>query len=251
MPNGPAATGPVLLRADSGFWSGKVFARLARAGWQFSIGVRMQPMCARRSSRSTRLPGRPWMTTRPPRSPRSPRPVLGDYRLIVRRVRTLNAQGELLPSWEHFPFATNRTEPIQLVEAEHRQHAVVELVIRDLKDQALTHFPSGQFHANSAWTVIAALAHNLLRWTEVIGLGAPAVRTARTLRRRLLAIELYPEVVDGDEEEGGVPSRLIKTDRRKAEKEGTPWQMFAGSPSGRTTRIRSRSMISLVRALAG
>jgi hypothetical protein len=41
--------------------------------------------------------------------------------------------------------------------------------------------------------------------------------------------ELYPNVVDGPEEEGGVPSRLIKTDRRKAEKEGTPWWMFAGS----------------------
>jgi len=34
--------------------------------------------------------------------------------------------------------------------------------------------------------VIACLAHNLLRWTSVIGLaGRP---TARTLRRRLLAI---------------------------------------------------------------
>jgi hypothetical protein len=28
--------------------------------------------------------------------------------------------------------------------------------------------------------------------------------------------------VDGVEEKGGVPSRLIKTDRRKAGKEGTP-----------------------------
>src|SRR3954454_12712764 len=55
--------------------------------------------------------------------------------------------------------------------------------------------------------------------------------------------ELYPDVVDGLEEEGGVPSRLLKTDRRKAEKEGTPWWMFAGSPSGRTTtRSWSRSM---------
>jgi hypothetical protein len=114
--------------------------------------------------------------------------TLADQRLIVRRVRTLNAQGELLPSWEHFPFATNRTEPLAVVEAEHRQHAVVELVIRDLKDQALAHFPSGQFNANSAWTVIAALAHNLLRWTELIGLPGRAIRAARTVRRRLLAL---------------------------------------------------------------
>lgn len=29
------------------------------------------------------------------------------------------------------------------VDAEHRQHAQVELVIRDLDDQAFAHFPSG------------------------------------------------------------------------------------------------------------
>jgi putative endonuclease len=63
--------------------------------------------------------------------------------------------------------------------------------------------------------------------------------------------ELYPEVVDACEEEGGVPSRLMKTDRRKAGKEGTPWQMFAGSPSGRRMRVGSRWMISRVRARAG
>ena len=74
------------------------------------------------------------------------------------------------------------------MEAEHRQHAVVELTIRDLKDQALQHFPSGQFNANAAWTVIACLAHNLLRWTTLIGLAGATVRTARTLRRRLLQI---------------------------------------------------------------
>ena len=38
-----------------------------------------------------------------------------------------------------------------MVEAEHREHAVVEQVIADLKDQALAHFPSGQFNANGAW----------------------------------------------------------------------------------------------------
>src|SRR3954470_6970984 len=37
------ASGPKLLRADSAFWSNRIFERLARAGWQYSIGVRMQP----------------------------------------------------------------------------------------------------------------------------------------------------------------------------------------------------------------
>jgi len=106
----------------------------------------------------------------------------------VRRVRTLGVQAELFPVWQHYPFATNRSEEITLVEAEHRQHAVVELCIRDLKDQALEHFPSGQFNANGAWTVIACLAHNLLRWTEQLGLPNTTSRTARTIRRRLLAL---------------------------------------------------------------
>ena len=35
------ASGVCLLRADSGFWNIKVFERLEKAGWQYSIGVRM------------------------------------------------------------------------------------------------------------------------------------------------------------------------------------------------------------------
>ena len=109
-------------------------------------------------------------------------------RLIVRRTRLVGAQAELWPDWRHHAFLTNRTDPLEQVEAEHRQHAVVELAIRDLKNQALAHFPSGKFLANAAWTVIAALAHNLLRWTTLIGLPDTVIPTARTLRRRLLTV---------------------------------------------------------------
>ena len=56
--------------------------------------------------------------------------------MIVRRTRLIGAQAELWPDWRHFPFLTNRTDALEVVEAEHRQHAVVELTIRDLKDQA-------------------------------------------------------------------------------------------------------------------
>jgi hypothetical protein len=85
----------------------------------------------------------------------------------------------------HFAFITNRTDEIAEVQAEHRDHAVVEQVIVDLKDQALAHFPSGHFHANGAWTVLAALAHSMLRWTQLLGLPGQTVRAARALRRRL------------------------------------------------------------------
>jgi hypothetical protein len=186
--NRAGAIGPKLLRADSGFWNKKIFARLAKAGWQFSIGVRMQPAVR---VAIEQIPEHTWQTLAdyPPTSEAQiAETMLGDHRLIVRRVRTLDAQGELLPTWELFPLLTNRTDALALVESEHRQHAVVELCIRDLKDQALAHFPSGHFFANAAWTVIAALAHNLLRWTGVLGLPGRTVRVARTLRRRLLAI---------------------------------------------------------------
>jgi hypothetical protein len=37
------ASGPKLLRANPGFWNKQTFTKLDQAGWQFSIGVRLQP----------------------------------------------------------------------------------------------------------------------------------------------------------------------------------------------------------------
>jgi hypothetical protein len=182
------ANGVKLFRADSGFWNTKVFERLEQAGWTYSIGVRLTKALA---ALVEQIAEEAWTTIGDyPDSGEAQiaETMLGDRRLIVRRVRTLGLQGVLFPDWQHFPFVTNRGDEIAIVEAEHRQHAVVELVIRDLKDQALAHFPSGHFHANSAWTVIAALAHNLLRWTELLGLPDRVVRAARTVRRRLLTL---------------------------------------------------------------
>jgi hypothetical protein len=87
------------------------------------------------------------------------------FRLIARRTRLVGAQADLFPNWRHHAFLTNRTLPVLVADTDHRDHATIELVIRDLKDQALRHFPSGEFAANMAWTVIAALAHNLAHRT--------------------------------------------------------------------------------------
>src|SRR3954447_25150890 len=182
------ASGPKLLRADSAFWSNRIFERLARAGWQYSIGVRMQPHVRAAIEQIPDANWRPLADYPEGGEAQIAETTLAGRRLIVRRTRLIGAQGELFPDWRHFAFVTNRTEPLVLVESEHRQHAVVELAIRDLKDQALAHFPSGRFNANAAWTVIAALAHNLLRWTTLIGLPGTTVRAARTVRRRLLAL---------------------------------------------------------------
>jgi hypothetical protein len=182
------ATGSKLLRADSGFWNHKIMARLQSAGWLYSIGVRQQKHI---KAAITAIPEQDWQTLADyPEGGEAQiaQTMLGRQRLIVRRTRLVGAQAELWPDWRHFAFFTNRTDVIELVESEHRQHAAVELAIRDLKDQALAHFPSGKFTANAAWTVIAALAHNLLRWTTLIGLPDTIIPTARTLRRRLLTV---------------------------------------------------------------
>jgi hypothetical protein len=192
------ASGPKLLRADSGFWNKKLMARLQAAGWTYSIGVRQQAHIKAAIAAICEADWRPLIDYPEDGEAQIAQTMLGSQRLIIRRTRLLGDQAELWPDWRHFAFLTNRTEALEIVEAEHRQHAVVELCIRDLKDQALAHFPSGKFSANAAWTVIAALAHNLLRWTHLIALPGQTVRTARTLRRRLLTI----------------PGRLTRTARR-------------------------------------
>ena len=182
------ASGVKLLRADSGFWNNKVFQRLEAAGWQYSIGVRMQKGIR---AAVEQIEESAWQTIED--YPKDGQAQIAETtysakRLIVRRTRLLGPQAELWPDWRHFAFLTNRTEDITVVEAEHRDHAVVEQVIVELKDHALVHFPSGEFNANGAWTVLGALAHNLLRWTQLIGLPDSTMRAARTLRRRLLQI---------------------------------------------------------------
>ena len=188
----------IVVRADSGFENHKLMAALDRRGVQFSIAVKQS---ASIRALIDEIPDSAWSTV-------SDYPAGGEaqvaetalkgWRLIVRRTRLIGDQAELWPDWRHHAFATNRTLPALVADTDHRDHAEIELAIRDLKDQALAHFPSGRMHANSAWTVIAALAHNLARWTALIGLPDRAVQTARTRRRQLLQI----------------PGRLVHTARR-------------------------------------
>jgi GNAT superfamily N-acetyltransferase len=79
------------------------------------------------------------------------------------------------------------------------------------------------------------------------GLGVGSALIAGAER----AMEIYPDVVDGLEDEGGVPSRLLKTDAGVGRQEGTPWEMFAGSMEVAPSRLRSRWMSWLVRARGG
>ena len=93
-----------------------------------------------------------------------------EVRLIVRRVKpTPGSQLALFAKYEYHPFVTGREGSTIGLEADHRSHAEVELVIRDLKEGPWAHMPSGLFGANAAWLAIGAIAHNLARWAARLG----------------------------------------------------------------------------------
>ncbi len=188
----------IVIRADSGFENHKLMRDLDRRQVEFSIGVKQSKMIR---AQIAAIPQTDWVPVADypdTGEAQIAETTLGTFRLIVRRTRLVGKQAELFPDWRHHSFATNRTVPLLVADIDHRDHATIELAIRDLKDQALAHFPSGRMHANSAWTVIAAIAHNLGRWTTQIGLPHRPVQSARARRRHLLQI----------------PARLIRTSRR-------------------------------------
>ena len=194
--NRSGAIGPRVVRADSGFWSWKMIDRLTahRVGW--SITVRMHKPMKQTIANiddqawvdidytiggQAQLAETIYVTGKGKRQRR--------VRLIVRRTRlTDTAQARLWPDWRHHAFIISDHQ-IGMVEADrfHREHAVVELAIRDLKEGAgLEHIPSGHFHANAAWLACAVLAHNIGIWTSLLA-QQPMV-TNRTRRTRLISL---------------------------------------------------------------
>lgn len=124
-------------------------------------------------------------------------------RLIVRRVRRLQPlasdgteQGELFATYRHHAFITNSTLDIVEADQRHRDHAVIEQVIAELKDGPLAHLPSGKYAANAAWVAHAVIAFNLAR-AAAVAAGQHRARWA-TLRTRII----------------NVPARIASTGRR-------------------------------------
>ena len=124
-------------------------------------------------------------------------------RLIVRRVKRLQPrasdgteQGELFTTYRYHAFITNSTLGLVQADEYHREHAIVDQVIAELKDGPLAHLPSGRYAANAAWVAMAVIAFNLARATAV----AADMKAARwaTLRRKII----------------NVPARIATTGRR-------------------------------------
>jgi hypothetical protein len=206
-------TGQVMVRADSGYYRRDVIAAAVTGKAWFSVTVRMNPAVTRAI---TAIPEKAWTTIRYPRGlwdeqeqrwlseaqvaettftafTSAPKKWQVTCRLVVRRVQRLNPAGaagqdELFTSWRHHGFVTNSTLSTVAADETHRDHAIIEQVIAELKNGPLAHAPSGKFAANAAWLTLACLAFNVLRAAGAAASPRHAKARWATLRTHLVAI---------------------------------------------------------------
>ena len=204
------ATGLVLARMDSAFYTADVVAAIDRAGARFSITARLN-----RSVKAAigAIAEEAWTPIHYPNA------VFDDQaggwvsdaevaetsytaftsrgmgravtaRLIVRRVKLLPSAGADQPALVegHRYHAVFTDSALTMLQAEtcHRGHAIVEQVIADLKNGPLAHLPSGKFAANAAWLALAGVAHNLTRAAGVLASAFHATARPATIRDQLI-----------------------------------------------------------------
>ena len=204
------ATGPILVRADSAFYAGKVISAARRAGARFSVTVSMNPSL---QAAIGAIGEDAWTPVHYPDAVEDPDTgeLISDAevaeicytafadtkhettaRLIVRRVKDKNTdtnpQDALFPVWRHHAFLTDSTQSTVDADMTHRQHAIIEQVFADLIDGPLAHLPSGNFAANTAWAICAAITHNLLRAAGTLASRFHAKARGTTLRRHLITV---------------------------------------------------------------
>ena len=207
-------TGLITMRADSAYYTRDVIAAARRCGARFSVTARMDKAVTRAISQ---IPASEWVPIKYARaiydqdeqrwvsdaqvaeitftaftSRRKSEHITA--RLTVRRVKRLNptsaptGQGELFSIWRHHAVFTDSREPMLTAETTHRDHAIVEQTFSDLKAGPLAHMPSGSFAANSAWTVLAAIAFNLTRATGTLASKFHAKAITATIRAQLITV---------------------------------------------------------------
>jgi hypothetical protein len=209
------ASGLIILRADSAYYGRDVIATARRHKARFSVTARKDRAITRAIAS---IPEDAWTAIRYPHAvfdeqlqqwvsdaevaevpftafASRPTAQRVTARLIVRRVRDanpdhihVNAQGELFPAWRHHAVFTDSPLPMLAAEADHRRHAIIEQVIADLKAGPLAHLPSGNFMANSAWLVLAAIAFNLTRAVGALASPGHAKATTATIRAQLITV---------------------------------------------------------------
>jgi hypothetical protein len=204
------ASGLLLARMDSAFYTADVVAAVGRAGANFSITARHT--AAVQAAIAT-IPDDAWTPIRYPNAiwddqaggwvsdaevaeichtafaARGPARQVS-ARLIVRRVKLLPPAGANQPALVegHRYHAVFTDSGLTMLQAEtfHRGHAIVEQVMADLKNGPLAHLPSGRFAANAAWLTLAAMAHNLTRAAGALASAFHATARPATIRDQLI-----------------------------------------------------------------
>jgi len=208
------ATGLVTVRADSAYYNRDVIAATTAAGSFFSVTARMDRAV---TAAITRIPEQAWVGIKYPEAiweekeqrwiseaevaevpytafTSRPKNQHVSARLIVRRVTRRNpksvpaGQEEMFSTHRHHGVFTNSPLSMLAAEASHRDHAIIEQVIADLKAGPLAHAPSGDFCANSAWTVLAAIAYNLTRAAATLASARHARARPGPIRAQLINI---------------------------------------------------------------
>jgi hypothetical protein len=209
-----ARHGLLLVRADSAFYGYDIVDACRRAGARFSITARMTPTMTRAIATIDQAAWTPIRYRNALWDDQEQRWVSDaevaeieftaftgrrktehvTARLIVRRVRRLNprsipaGQAEMFAVYRFHAIFTDNPEPMLDAEATHRDHAIIEQVIADLKDSALAHLPSGRFAANAAWLTCAVMAYNLTRAAGALAGSLHARARTATLRTRLIGV---------------------------------------------------------------
>ena len=196
----------VLVRGDTGSGVKEFLWHIHRLGLSYSVGVYgRQPVLDALAA----VPRRAWRQAldadgRPRDGAQVaeltrwlPATFLGwppGMRVIARRerphpgaqLRITDAHG-----WRITMFATNTTGGrLADLEVRHRLRARAEDRIRTLKDTGLTNLPLQAFGKNEIWFELAALAYELLTWTQLLAWPDHPARTwePKRLRLRLLSV---------------------------------------------------------------
>ena len=162
------AAGLVTVRADSAYYGHDVIAAARRGGARFSVTARMNPTVVKAISQ---IEESAWVPIHYPNAiwDHDEQRFISDAqvaevpftaftsrrqsehisaRLIVRRVKRLNpksvpqGQGELFAAYRHHGVFTDSPLTMLQAETDHRDHAIIEQAIADLKNSALAHLPS-------------------------------------------------------------------------------------------------------------
>lgn len=205
------ASGQIVVRADSAFYTKTVITTCRRRDVRFSVTTRID---AKIRAACDSIPHEQWLDIQYPHA------VFDDdeqrwisdaqiaetvytafagtrhtvtARLIVRRIRRddpaqIPGQGELVAQYRYHAVFTDSPFTLAQAEAQHRGHAIIEQVNADMIAGPLTQLPSGRFSANDAWPTCAAIAHHLTRAAGHLAAGVYRSARPATIRTRIINV---------------------------------------------------------------